>query len=357
MKPVLIDRSLVNTDFADPRPPKRPNDGHSAQKELFLYVCSLAEAGASYVELDFKSLIRLPKPSGAENYIYRLTAPEEFVMANALNFAYAVLPLKFAYVRSRLELPVILEIDVGDASDPMAVFNILQLISTNMDLTQFQMLRLTGDFDSATVPAIASVYRRRTVIPLDICPRNGSLTALDSAIAAYRANYDAVTVSFGDNDNFATLEEMLIMLGSMYRIFVSGTYLEGICKASLFSSMFALHKRTNLSLMMSKYMHTPTSIEKIDTPFCPKAAADKPKRAAPKVREKPPFKNTRGLMTRVVNSMGLAEETSDEIMKILDSCNIDFAKTKAAFQEGACSSEGVLAEAVTKSIKKKEGDK
>jgi hypothetical protein len=330
MKPVLIDRSLVNLKFTS-----KDTDDNS-KKSMFMYVCALLEAGASYIELDFQSLIRLPKPSGAEKFIYRINAPEEFVVANALNFSYAVLPLKFAYILPRLELPVILEIDAGDASDPANVFNILGLISANVDLTSFphlEMLRLTGDFDSATIPEILSTYRRRTVIPADICPKNRNLTALDSAIAAYRAGFDAVTVSFAAPDDedggHATLEETLIMLASMYKLTVSPSYLEGICKASLFAGMFREIGRTNLTLMMHKYAYSPLTIKKIDKP--PELVQTE--RDAPKIRMKSRTANRRPT-ARVLGSMGVEQEMSDEIVKILESCSMElFGQSKQDEEE------------------------
>ncbi|MCL1831963.1 MAG: hypothetical protein FWG45_03515 [Oscillospiraceae bacterium] len=313
MKPVLIDRSLVNMEFSDGMTP-----ANTDKRAVFMYVCALAEAGASYVEVDFQSLIRLPKPSGSENYIYRIGAPEEYVVANALKFAYAVLPLKYAHVLPRLELPVILEVDVGDGTDPMLVFDILQLISTHLDLTAFEMIRLTGEFDAQSIPGIVNTYRRRTVIPLDICPRNTTLTALDSAIAAYHAEFDAVTVGYG-SDVYASFEEMLIMLASMYRTFISGTYLEGICKASLFKAMFSDFRKTNLSLMMNKYMYCSHSIKNVD--FSPYEDAAKA-RPMPKLPSPSGISHPAG---RVLGALGLERETSNEIIRILEECNLEIA--------------------------------
>jgi hypothetical protein len=322
MRSVLIDRSLVGMRFTD----LDKELDFSDKKAMFMYVCALAEAGAAYIELDFQSIVRLPKPSGSENFIYRIGAPEEFVVANALSFSYAVVPLKYHYVVSKLELPAILEIEVGSSD----VFDVLQLISSNIDLSEFGMLRLIGDFEPTQIPAMISTYRRRSVIPLDICPVNTSLTALDSAIAAYRSVADAVTVSFGDYERFASLEELLIMLSAMYKIIVSGDYLEGICKASLFSAMFSQKKATNLSMMMNKYMYRPLVIEHIDSELT-QEEVELQKLRPPSYRRGSYVKSNPA--QRVLSSMGLEQETSNEIIKILNDCNMEMTRLKNLNEE------------------------
>jgi len=354
MRPVIIDRSLVGAGFnaISPDSNREPFLGCELtdKKAMFSYVCALAQAGVSYVELDFASLVRLPKPSGSENYIYRLGSPEEFVVANALNFAYVVLPLKFAYILPRIDprLPVILEIDVGDVSNPQNLFNILGLISSEMDLTHFAMIRLTGEFDPDTLPVIFNNYKRRTIIPLDICPRNTVLTALDTAITAYRHGFDSITVSFGDDNNYASLEELLIMLASMYKIIISPDYLEGICRAVLFSGLFDEFRsfktldsigefaQTNLSAMMSRYSLSAPAIPRVDDeptpcPECGKVHIE-PRVHIPRVRIKANENQNGSFSYKALNSMGLDGDILNEIAKILESCNLDI-KGKAQTNE------------------------
>jgi hypothetical protein len=313
MKPVLIDRSLVGMNFFDTLSGNELTD----KTATFMYVCSLLEAGASYVELDFKSLMRLPKPSGSENYIYRISAPEEFVVANALKFEYAVLPLEFVHILPRLELPLILEVDVGDATDALNVFKLLHMISEKIDFTRFQMLRIVGVFDSDTLPTLIATYRRRTIIPLDICPVNTHLSALDSAITAYRSGFDAITVCYGDGSVYASLEETLIMLGAMYRLIVTPNYLEGICKASMLSMLFTEAKNANLNALMKRYVNTPVPVTHIDAKLYIK-------RIAPYIRLQPD-PNAHKITAKMVGTLGLDKEMADELVKILESCSFKIA--------------------------------
>jgi hypothetical protein len=75
--------------------------------------------------------------------------------------------------------------------------------------------------------------------------------------------------------------------------------------------------------MMSKYAHCPQTILRIDeTPeFVQK------ERAAPRVRIKNQ-PSSRNPAARVLGSLGIEREMSDEIVKILESCNIDFRGEK-----------------------------
>ena len=297
MKPVIIDRSLVNMEF----------NGEVDKKSAFMYVSALAQAGAAYVEVDLSTVVNLPKPSGSENYIYRLGCSEEHVIANALKFAYAVVPLRYSFIISKINVPVILEIEVDGAD----IFDVLQLISTGVDFARLSMIRLVGDFDPDDVPDIIAKYRRRLVIPIDICPRNDSLNALSSAIAAYRAGADAVTVSFGNNGKFASLEELLIMLSAFYKIIVSPDYLEGICRASIIIALISEERVTNLSIMMRKYMYCPIDIDNIDRlePKRPNAGRKNYKRSPP--------------AARVLSALGIEKEMSDKIIEVLEDCSIE----------------------------------
>jgi hypothetical protein len=309
MKTVLIDKSLVNVDFTD-------SESLTDKKAMFMYVCALAEAGASYVELDFESLMRLPKPSGAENYIYRLGTAEEYVVANTLAFSYAVVPLKYCYILPELKIPAILEIETGDSD----IFDVLQLVSSNIDLSAFGMLRLIGDFEPEEIPSMISTYRTRLAVPLDLCPTNERMNALSSAIYACKSGNDAVTVCFGGDGRFASLEELLIMLSAVYKTIASPDYLEGICKCSLFSAMFSKVKETNLTKMMQKYMYRPSVIQTVDS------EPDESDLETPRPRvSKKEERVRRSPAARVLGSLGIEREMSEQILKILEDCNMEIA--------------------------------
>ncbi|MCL1903450.1 MAG: hypothetical protein FWF94_03420 [Oscillospiraceae bacterium] len=318
MKTVLIDKSLTKMKFNHSF-----GDDNDIKRMLFMYVCALTEAGASYIEVDFDTIVRLPKPSGAENYIFRIGRPEEFVVANALSFAYAVIPLRFSYILPKIEIPAILEIDTGDSD----IFEVLQIVSSNIDLSPYSMIRITGNFDSDIISSVIGNYRRKTIIPIDICPKNNRLSALNSAISAVIAESDSVTARFGDSNNFASLEEVLIMLSSLHRIIVSPNYLEGICKASLFLSMLSTEADcSNLTMMMKKYMYGTHRIENIDAALN-KDEIELRQLLGSRIRSdlgKTPVRMNSA--ERVLNSLGLEKEISEQIVKVIDNCNVKLFK-------------------------------
>jgi hypothetical protein len=310
MKPVLIDRSLVEMKFED------INSHFNEKRAISSYAEALIEAGAAYVEIDYQTLMRLPKPNGAENYIFRIGARDEYIVANALSFSYAIVPLRFHDITPRLNLPAILELNIGDND----VFDVLQYATGVADISAYSMIRLVGEFDPDTLAAMIVKYKRRTIIPIDICPTNDSLSALTAAISAYIANADAITVSFGEYERFASLEELLIMLSAMHKIVVSRTYLTGICKASIFMSMFAEKIVSNLAVMIRRYMYRPMHIENIDSP---KDTENLVVRRTSIGRGRKP--QSLRPAARVLNSMGLERSMSEAIMEILDVCQVDIS--------------------------------
>ena len=317
MRTVLIDRSLVGMDFDKPN---YLTSKSALTKALHAYAESLREAGAGYVEMDEASFLRLPEPTGAENYIYRIGIPDDVITVNNFNFAYALVPLKEHHAIPFINKPVILEVEVGQSD----VFCVLQLISENVDFSGVSMIRVIGDFEADMIPQIVGKYKRTTVIPLDICPTNNTLSALDSVIAAFRSNSDAVTVRFGDYERFASLEELLIMLSAVHKTRINPHYLAGICKASIFLSMLGEDKISNLAVMIKRYMYRPIDIENVDEVRKPQNIKDrfwKPpgmSRIQLKTREVP-----NSPAARVLRTMGIDSEMSEQILEILKSCNMD----------------------------------
>ena len=315
MRSVLIDRSLVDTDY---RVYGEVDD--EVRKLMFSYVCALLEAGADYIELDFTSLIRLPKPSGSEKYIYRIGEAEEYVVANALNFSYAVLPLEFSYVVAKLEVPAILEVRLSDAR----ALEVLNVVTTNPVLDAFDMLRVVGDFRPDTIRSIVNLHRSNTIVPLDICPSDTMLTALECAVTAAMCACDAVTVCFGGSNKFATLEETLILLSAAQYGGIRPNFLEGICKCALLMTLFSDKLTSNLDMMMQKYSYGYGSVKNVDIKPN-KEKQDKlelSRLLGCNVRNPENEHDKRRFVERVAGKLGADVETAEEIARILNECSV-----------------------------------
>ncbi|MDR2532026.1 MAG: hypothetical protein LBC82_04210 [Oscillospiraceae bacterium] len=300
MRTAIIDRSLCGVTFKEV----------IGKTDVYMYAQSLIEAGADYIEIDLQALVRLPEPSGAENYIFRLENADEYRIANALPFSYALLPLRLSHLIDRLQVPVILEIKTGDAD----ILALLKVVSESIDLTNVALLRLIGDFRKSPeeFKTILNKLKMLYAVPLDICPLNTTLGALTAAIAAHEAGADSVTFSFGNNSNFTSFEEFLISMATVHKNIISRSYISGICKAAVISSFIGDIETQNLKMLMKRYRLSPQRVEVADgSPI-----GFNPWRGI-KHRRK-------SFMERRLIGMEVEGELSEEIIDKLKKCGIEF---------------------------------
>jgi hypothetical protein len=300
MRTAIIDRSLAGVVFKEV----------ISKADVHMYAQALIEAGADYVEIDLQALVRLPEPSGAENYIFRIENADEYRIANALPFAYALLPLKYSHLIDKLEIPVILEIKTGDAD----ILALLRVVSESIDLTNVALLRLVGDFKKQPdeLKAILGKIKMLYAVPLDICPLNTTLGALSASIAAYEAGVGSITMSFGNSSNYTSFEEFLISMATVHRSIITRSYISGICKAALISSLIGEIETQNLKMLMKRYQLSPQRVEVAD---------GIPMAFNPWRGEKPRRKS---LMERRLLDMEVEGELSDEILDTLKKCGLEF---------------------------------
>jgi hypothetical protein len=281
----------------------------TGKTDVYMYAQALIEAGADYVEVDLPALMRLPEPSGAENYIFRIERADEYKIANALPFSYVLLPLKFSYLIEKLDIPVILEIKTGDAD----ILALLKVVSESINLTNVALLRLVGDFKKQADELGNILYRIRMLyaVPIDVCPLNTTLGALAAAITAYKAGVDSVTLSFGNSGNHTSLDEFLISMATVYKTVITKSYISGICKAAVMSSLIGDIETLNLKMLMKRYRLSPQRVETAD---------DSP--AGRNISFKQPRRKT--LVERRLIGLEVEEELSEEIADTLKKCGIDF---------------------------------
>lgn len=302
MKTALIDRSLTGLEFRE----------ITKKSDVYLYADSLLEAGADYIEIGLTALTRLPKPTGSERYVYRIERPEEYIIANAFPFSYASIPLRLSYLISKIQIPVILEVNIGDV-DPLAL---VKVVSDSIDLTAVSLLRLTGDFKQSPdeFNLLVNRLRMKYAVPVDICPLNNSMSALSTAITAYAARTGSVTLSFAGAGNFASLEEFLIALSSMYGVVVTKNYISGICKSAMLSFLISTIETRNLNLLMKHYGLNSHKIMRIDSQ--PLDKINEYRRVS--------LSKRRSATEKKLNKMKIDEERAEKIAEVLKNCGIDF---------------------------------
>ncbi|MCL2078182.1 MAG: hypothetical protein FWH08_07255 [Oscillospiraceae bacterium] len=314
MKTAIIDRSLSGLSFNE----------ITGKSDVYLYAKSLIEAGADYVEIDLQTLARLPEPTDSDSYIFRIERAEEYQIANALPFAYTLVPLKFSNLIEKLEIPVILEIKTGDAD----ILALLKIVSESIDLTGVALLRLIGDFrrQADDFPTLINKIRMKYAVPIDICPLNTTLGALSAAIAAYQARTDSLTLNFGSNSNFTSLEEFLISMATVHKFIISSSYISGICKAAVMSSLISEIKTDNLKMLMKRYRLSPQRVEKVDS---------SPFQRYPNIKKS----RRKTLVERRLDGLEVEEELSEEILNKLKKHGMDFyrlGKTKKTEKKDDC---------------------
>ncbi len=307
MKTVIIDKSLVDVNYFEKVNPS----------DVYLYTLALKEAGADYLEIDFNTLARLPKPVETDKYIYRVEKITDAIIANNLPFSYAVLPLSNAFLIPRIKAPIVLEVNA-------AKFETLQYLETlaeGLDLSKVSLLRIVCDFDLLPDELSSAItkFRSKYAVPIDLCPLNNSLTALTAAVSAYAGYCDSITLSFGNSDNYCSLEEFLITLVTMYKIIISKTYISGICKAAILSTLFSKIETDNLKALMKQYGVSARVISIIDSP------PDNRRREIQRNRIVP---QKTVLEKRLIN-MELDKDLSEQIVEIMKECTVDlFIKDK-----------------------------
>jgi hypothetical protein len=257
VKTAIIDRSLCDLRFTD-----EPIKGKSAVK---LYCDALEETGVDFIEIALPALLRLPTPTEADRYIFRVKREKDLAVANGLPFEYVSLALNLSYLIPKINKPVLLEVNVGDC-DPLTF---VQVVSEHIDLTQVALLRLVCDFSQnpAEFDHFVKAYRLRYAAPLDICPLDSSLEAVSQAVTAYAAGVNSITTAFGGGEEllrFAPLEDFIITLATGYRILISSKYIAGICKAMSWAQLFSDIKTQNLLAIMQAYHMSAKAILQVD---------------------------------------------------------------------------------------------
>lgn len=83
MKTVIIDNSLCTL----------PIDEHASPEMISRYIRALAEAGVKYVELDFRTIMKMHELPECVGYIFRLGDPMFAELTQAFDFNYVLVTI------------------------------------------------------------------------------------------------------------------------------------------------------------------------------------------------------------------------------------------------------------------------
>lgn len=205
MKTVLIDNSLCAYPLRDNADPDL----------IFNYIRALKDSGVRYVELDFRTLMKLRRlPEGVE-YIFRMVDPMFLQLSDFFDFKYIVITYNDLRKRIKTRLPIMFELPyAGGAFERVPGF-----VRRHAD-GELAAFRVRSAFDYKKPGEVCKLYREicssLMPYPVDICPLNMSKTALDAALKFTSANADSITLTAGLPTKYCSLEEYIFSLMTLF---------------------------------------------------------------------------------------------------------------------------------------------
>lgn len=222
MKTVLTDNSLCTYTLRDDAPPEY----------IYKYIKSLADAGVRYVEIDFRTIMKLRDLPKGIGYVFRLVDPMFLSVAELFEFDYIL--LTFADIRRNIKtkVPIMLELPVLDNLSGQ----VLRYAASEVD-GSITAVRIRGNhplMEHGEASRYVTRLKNEFPVPLDFCPMNDMRTALDSAMRFTFAGADSLTLTMGISDRFCSLEEYFFTLMSVYDILPKELSLSPLCAATVY---------------------------------------------------------------------------------------------------------------------------
>lgn len=241
MKTVITDNSLCTLPISEAAKPVH----------IYKYIEALGEMGVRYVELDFRTVMKMQQLPDNVKYIFRLGNPMFAELAQVFDFAYVLLTIYDLKEKIKdCGTPVIMEFPALNALQPQLV----RAAQGQID-SEISMVRLRGSFSYMT-HADARRYvmaaKNAVTVPIDACPMNKVKTALDTALKFSAANIDSLTMCMGLSNNYASIEEYLFTMMSVYEVLLKEFNMGALCKAAVFHNLvFGQHSTDSISYIMS----------------------------------------------------------------------------------------------------------
>lgn len=254
MKFVIIDNSLcVNTLVDDVNP-----------RYLENYIEALADAGVKYMEIDFRTAMLSDNLPKSMKYIFRLLDPMFLDIADAFNFDYLLVTLSNLKNPLKTDVPVMLELPATEKPPRPAVIYAADRIDGTISL-----LRLVSSFRMME-PEEAEKYvltlKNNVPIPIDVCPMNDVRTALDSAFKLSVGGADSVTMTMGLSERYASIEEFMLTMVSVYHTIPENFNIPALCRAMVYHKLiFKNSKGDTFNKLMDRLNRDISGLVNADT--------------------------------------------------------------------------------------------
>ncbi|MGN1339309.1 MAG: hypothetical protein ACI4WS_03365 [Oscillospiraceae bacterium] len=226
MKTVITDNSLCTL----------PIDEHAKPEHIYKYIQALAETGVKYVEIDFRTVMKMHELPDGVGYIFRLGDPMFRELTSVFDFSYVLVT-----IHDMKE-----QLNVGDTRVIME-FPALRGVSRQLlRLAQGQisgpisMIRLRGSYPLMSEEEVGKMVwqaKNAVTVPIDLCPMNGKKAALDLAIKSSKVGVDSLTMCMGRAKNYASVEDFLFSLMTVHDVLPKEFSISAMCKAEVYHRM------------------------------------------------------------------------------------------------------------------------
>lgn len=218
----IIDRALAGGSFCPE---------YLGKEHITSYLEALEACGTDYIEIGADLVPLLGEEDLSQRYILHIEREEDIACCGR-KFAYVSVPFALGHLIGRIgeTQNVIAEITADEYS---VHAELLRLRSSGL-LKYISVVRVTGCFSMFTekMEELVSWFRENFVQSIDICPLNTGLCGCVGAIGAADAGADAVTLSFGSDKFYTSLESYYIEKHILSQSFMPKEIIEGICRAS-----------------------------------------------------------------------------------------------------------------------------
>ena len=225
MKTALIDNSLCAYPLADDADPDH----------IYNYIRALSETGVKYIEIDFRTLLKLHRLPEGVNYIFRMVDPMFLRLTEYFDFKYIVLTYGDLAKRIKTDVPVMFEAPYIAGNMGKAV-----RLAKNRVNGEVAAFRVRSEFElmrpSEVMARYAALRNDLAPLPVDVCPLNTYKTALDTALKLTAANADSLTLTAGLPAKYCSLEEYLFALMTLFDNLPSECDIRSLGRVSVYRS-------------------------------------------------------------------------------------------------------------------------
>lgn len=255
MKTVIIDNSLCTLPIAEGTSPEL----------ICRYIHALAETGVKYVELDFRTVMKMQELPDCVEYIFRLGDPMFAQLTQAFDFRYVVVTMHD--IKDEIDVgntPVILEIPRFEGFNRK-----LQALAQKFVSGPISMIRVRSSFDFMNIEqAKELVWRSKSAftVPIDVCPMDAKRTALDTALKVSNAGVDSMTLCMGKSKSYASLEDFLFTMTMVFNSMPKEYSIPALCKAEAYHRIiFGLKSADRITEIMEHVDYDISHLTNTDT--------------------------------------------------------------------------------------------